>query len=91
MDIDGINIANPTPLHMKSHGYFSTIANIANRAPVSTYISHVIGNHTTSTGQSMAKHIFDHGPTQGSRYMSGQGNYMHQEFPINSYNLMHQT
>ena len=43
--------------------FFSMIANIANRASVSTYISHVTGNHPTSTGLSMAKHMFDPGPT----------------------------
>ena len=45
--------------------FYSTIANVANRASVSTYISQVIGNHPTSTGLSRAKHIFDPGPTQG--------------------------
>ena len=45
--------------------FFSMTANIANRALVSTYISQVIGNHLTSTGLSMAKHVFDPGPTQG--------------------------
>ena len=45
--------------------FFSTIANIANRASVSTYILQVIGNHPTSIGLSMVKHIFDPGPTQG--------------------------
>ena len=44
--------------------FFSTIANIANRASVSTYISQVTGNHPTCTGLSMAKHIFDPRPTQ---------------------------
>ena len=44
---------------------FSTIANIANRALVSTYISQVIGNHPTATSLSMAKLIFDPKPTQG--------------------------
>ena len=34
----------------------STIANIANHALVSTYISQVTGNHPTSTGLSIAKH-----------------------------------
>ena len=69
----------------------STIANIANRALVSTYISQVTGNHPTSTGLSIAKHTFDPRPTWGSRYISGQGSSMHQVVPINSYNLMHQT
>ena len=36
---------------------------------VSTYISQVIGNHLTSTELSMAMHIFDPRPTQGSRYI----------------------
>ena len=47
--------------------FFSTIANIANRASVSTYISQVTGNHPTSTGLSRAKHIFNPGPIQGER------------------------
>ena len=68
----------------------SMIANIANHALVSTYISQVIGNHSTSTGLSMAKHMFDPGPTWGSRYISRQGSSMHQVFPTKSYNLMHQ-
>ena len=42
---------------------FSMIANIANRALVSTYISQVKGNHLTSIGLSIAKHIFDPRPT----------------------------
>ena len=37
-------------------------SNIANRALVSTYISLVIENHPTSTGLSIAKHIFNPGP-----------------------------
>ena len=49
--------------------FFSTIANIANRDLVSTYISQVIGNHPTSTELSMAKHIFDPGPTPVSMYI----------------------
>ena len=73
------------------HMVIPTIANIANRALVSTYISQVTGNHPTSIGLIMAKHIFNPGPTQGSRFISGQGSYMHQVFPINTYNLMHQT
>jgi hypothetical protein len=36
----------------------STIANIANRDQVSIYSSWVTGNHSTSTGLSMAKHLF---------------------------------
>jgi len=67
------------------------IENIANRDQVSTYSSQVTENHPTSTEPSMAKHLFDPGPTEGSRYISGQGNYMYQVFPINPYNLMHQT
>ena len=43
--------------------FFFTIANITNRASVSTYTSQVTGNHPTSTGLSMAKHVFDPGPT----------------------------
>ena len=42
--------------------FFSTIANIANRDPVSTYISQVTGNHPTSTSLSIAKHMFDPRP-----------------------------
>ena len=42
---------------------FSTISNIVNRALVSTYILQVTGNHPTSTSLSIAKHIFDPGPT----------------------------
>jgi len=38
-------------------------SNIANHALVTTYISPVIGNHPTSTGLSIAKHIFDPRPT----------------------------
>ena len=45
--------------------FFSMIANIANRASVSTYISQVKGNHSTSIGLSMTKHTFDYRPTQG--------------------------
>ena len=71
--------------------FCSTIAIIANRDSVSTYISQVIGNHPTSTGLSMVKHIFDPRPTLGLRYISGQGSSMHQVVPINSYNLMHKT
>ena len=58
----------------------STIAIIANRDQISTYILQVIGNHPTSTGLSMAKHIFDPRPTQGLKYISGQGSSMHQVF-----------
>ena len=54
--------------------FFSTIANIANRALVSTYISQVTGNHLTSTGLSMAKHIFDPGPIQA------KGTFLDKEF-----------
>ena len=43
--------------------FYSMIANIASCTSVSTYISQVIGNHPTSTGLSMAKHIFDPRPT----------------------------
>ena len=71
--------------------FCSTIANIANCASVSTYISQVTGNHPTSTGLSMVKHIFDPRPTQGLKYITGQGSSMHQVVPINSYNLMYQT
>jgi len=42
----------------------STIANIAKRNQVSTYLSQVTGNHLASTELSMAKHQFDLGPTQ---------------------------
>ena len=47
----------------------STIAIIANRDQISTYALQVIGNHLTSTGLSMAKHIIDPGPTKDSRYI----------------------
>jgi hypothetical protein len=43
--------------------FFSTIANIANRDQVSTYISHVTVNYPTSTELNMVKHLFDPGPT----------------------------
>jgi hypothetical protein len=43
--------------------FFSMIANIANRDQVSTYSLQVTGNHLTSTELSMAKHLFDLGPT----------------------------
>ena len=56
----------------------STIANIANRGLISTYISQVTGNHPTSTDLSIAKHIFDPGLKV---YISGQGSSMHQVFP----------
>jgi len=41
-----------------------TIANIANRDQVSTYLSQVTGNHPASTELSMAKHYFDPGSIQ---------------------------
>jgi len=43
--------------------FFSMIANIANHDQVSTYSSQVTENHPTSTELSMAKHLFDPGPT----------------------------
>ena len=67
----------------------STIANIVNRALVSTYISQETGNHPTSTGLSLAKHLFDPGPIPVKGVISGQGMYMHQVVSFNSYNLMH--
>ena len=67
------------------------MADIANRAPVSTYISQVIGYHLTSTGLSMAKHLFDPGPIPVKGVIFGQGMYMHQVVSFNSYNLMHQS
>ena len=48
----------------------STIAIIANRDQLSTYMFQVIGNHLTSTVLSKAKHIFDPRPTRDSRYIS---------------------
>ena len=51
------------------------MADIANRAPVSTYISQVTGYHPTSTGLSMAKHLFDPGPIPVKGVISGQGMY----------------
>ena len=42
----------PDLLFIHQHMVISTIANIANRALVSTYISQVIGNHPTSMGLS---------------------------------------
>ena len=59
----------------------SMIAIIANRDQISIYILQVTGNHPTSTELSMAKHIFDPGPTRGLKYISGQGSSMHQVFP----------
>ena len=90
------HISQPThKLHMASSyitpWFFSTIANIVNRAPVSTYISQVIGNHPTSTELSMAKHIFNPRPIPVKGVISGQGMYMHQVVPFNSYNLMNQS
>ena len=67
------------------------MAIITNRAPVSTYISQVTGNYPTSTGLSMAKHMFDPGPIPVKGVIAGQGMYMHQVVPFNSYNLMHQS
>ena len=46
----------PSLLFIHKHMVISTIANIANRTLVSTYISQVTGNHLTATGLSMAKH-----------------------------------
>ena len=46
------------------HMDISTIAIIANRDQISTYILQVIGNHPTSTGLSKAKHQFDPRPTK---------------------------
>ena len=60
-----INIP-PGLLFIHQHMVISMIANIANRALVFTYISQVIGNHLTSTSLSMAKHMFNPRPTQGS-------------------------
>ena len=48
----------PVSIYIIITWLFSTIANIANRDRVSTYISQVTGNHPTSTGLSMAKHVF---------------------------------
>ena len=45
------------------HMVISTIAIIANCDQISTYLLQVTGNHLTSIGLSMAKHIFDLGPT----------------------------
>ena len=53
----------PGLLFIHQHMAISTIANITNRALVSTYISQVTENHLTSTGLSIAKHTFDPGPT----------------------------
>ena len=59
-----LNHQIPSGLHLFIITWlFSTIANISNRALVSTYISPITGNHPTSTGLSIAKHIFDPGPT----------------------------
>ena len=68
--IDGITRVNlhidfTRPPVTLSHGSFFMIANIANRALVSTYISQVTGNHPTSTDLRMAKHIFNPRPTPG--------------------------
>ena len=66
--LDGITSVNLHPrLRLASiyiiTGFFSMIANITNRDQTSTYISQVTRNHMTSTELSMAKHIFDPGPT----------------------------
>jgi len=61
----------------------STIANIANRDQVSTYLSQVTGNHPASTELSMAKHQFDSGPTQ-ARYKVDKVVFMQQGSHINA-------
>ena len=61
----------------------STIANIANRVQVSTYISQVTGNHPASTELSMAQHHFDAGPTQ-VRYKVDKVVIMQQWYHINA-------
>ena len=54
----------PPGLHLDNIPWlFFMIANIANHAPVSTYTSQVTGNHLISTKLSIAKHLFDPGPT----------------------------
>ena len=68
--------------------FFSTIANIANNALVSTYISQVTGNHQTSTGLSMAKHIFDPGPTQSVR-LNGLNGRLNSQQTVNGGKLFY--
>ena len=53
----------PDLLFIHQHMVISTIAIISNHDQISTYISQVTGNHPTSTGLRMAKHVFDPGPT----------------------------
>ena len=56
-------------LFIHQHMVISTLAIIANRDQISTYILQVTRNHLTSTELSKAKHIFDPGPTKDSRYI----------------------
>jgi hypothetical protein len=73
IDTDGITIVTTPPTYkilpslqlQYHHMVIFTIANIANHNQLSTYISQVIGNHPTSNGLSIAKHIFDPRPTIG--------------------------
>ena len=51
------------------HKVISTIAIIAKRDQISTYILQVIGNHLTSIELNMGKYIFDPRPTKDSRYI----------------------
>jgi len=67
----------------------STIANIANRDQVSTYLSQVIENHPASTELSMPKHHFDPGPTW-VRYKVEKEIIMQQGCHSNAYHLMQQ-
>ena len=41
-----------------------------------------VSGASLAIGLSMAKHIFDHGPIGLKLYLSGQGSFMHQVFPI---------
>ena len=66
--------------------FFSTIANIANRDQSSSYISHMTGNHLTSTSLSIAKHHSILHLTRIHMILSGQGkDIMQQLVPTNFY------
>ena len=58
----------PGLLFIHQHMVISTIAIIANRDQLSTYMFQVTGNHLSSTGLSKAKHIFNPRPTKDSSW-----------------------
>jgi len=62
---------------------FSTIANIANRDQISTYLSQVTGNHMASTELSMAKQYYDPDLLR-LRYKVDKVVFMKQGFHINA-------